>query len=322
MNNTLVVTGWRGFIGTNFMGVVRDTVTSYKSVFNEIILIDSNELCEWNLEESDALALEISSDIPTSVITKDINNLSTSLKSQPRNVTVLNFASESHVDTSITHPTEVFIANCSLVPNLINILGAENIDRFIQIRTDEEYGDLPSALSPAFNVDSPIQPRNPYSASKAAQTLFLQSMENTLDMKVVYVVLSNQYGKYQHPSKFIPNVISRSIHGEPAHIYGSGANLREWTFVEDTVGILSDIVLDAEFGDRVNHITNPDGLMNNIRVAELIMKEIDTPVSMDFVPDRNGHDFCYKLKPTIIRDMTPFYEGIKKTVDFYKTNFK
>jgi len=233
--------------------------------------------------------------------------------------TVLNFASASHVDDSINEPFRLYKDNANLVPNLIETLGVDNIEQFWHIRTDEEYGHLES-VKEVFNVGDPIRPRNPYSASKASQTLFLESLKKTFDFPVNFFVLANQYGKYQHPSKMIPATIKRIFNNEDVLIYGNGDNYREWTFVEDTVDVICQEMV-SDNPDSIIHISNEEGLLNNIELVDCIISTIKKyePINMNikFIEDRLGHDFCYRLHSEVDHKFKSLFDGIDETVRYY-----
>jgi len=326
----LVVTGCRGFIGSNFLEHFLDNFEANFDQFDGIILVDAGYLSglgdipEWNMRVN----LNIYNDLKSQCesmgksfeeFNTDINQLCDHpMRKAGVEYVVINFASESHVDNSINDPFGVFNENSTLVPNLITWLGINSIKKFVHIRTDEEYGHLVSKDDAPFKLGDPINPRNPYSASKAGQTLFLKSIKNTLGFNVKFITLANQYGKYQHHSKMIPTTVKRLVQGNPASIYGSGEQLREWTYIGDTCPQILNHLLNGE-GDI--HISDSSGLMTNLELVKSIMTIVDdyygTNSHYKFIDDRKGHDFCYKLQQTEDFKYTPFELGIKETVKHY-----
>ena len=324
----LIITGNRGFIGLNFISAINNRKSAFSQGYDHIICVDNNQLIgttgiDW-FTEAGACPIPLNNFLLEN--TYDINSgiLEAHLPKENATYTILNFASRSHVDDSIKTPRELYVSNTSIVPSLIDMVGVENIEKFWHIRTDEEYGQLLGQENRPFEVGDPIRPRNVYSASKASQTLYLEAMEQTFGLNVGYFVLANQFGKLQHQSKMIPATIHRIIQGEPALIYGSGDQLREWTFVNDTIDIICDTMMSKKETDRIIHIADSSSIMtNNTLVTKVLAKLQDHGYKQEVkhIDDRLGHDFCYKIKPSdesyeytkfddIIGDVVEYYVGI------------
>ena len=239
---------------------------------------------------------------------------------------ILNFASLSHVDESINNPCSIFESNTLLITGIVDLVGGvDNINIFHHIRTDEEYGHLED-VSQCFDDNSPINPRNPYSASKASQYLFLKSLETTFGMKLVCYVLANQFGPYQHKSKMIPATLKRILNDEPALVYGEGKEMREWTYVGDTVNEIYDYVYSIPiFSENVKFsnvnilISNPEGLMSNKELVELLILRTGKG-SIEYVENRKGHDFAYRIRPTSARidNLQRLERGFNETIKHYE----
>jgi dTDP-glucose 4,6-dehydratase len=328
----LVITGCRGFIGSNFLIQFLKDFEKHTKPFDGILLIDAGyleglgDMPEWNMDGNLKIYNELKNQCVRCVKTfdeysVDINHIGDHFVNLDDDVkyVVINFASESHVDNSISTPFAVYKDNSTLVPNLIEWLGLNNIEEFIHIRTDEEYGHLISKDNEPFKVGDPIKPRNPYSASKASQTLFLQSLETTFNLRVQYITLANQFGKHQHFSKMIPTTIKSIMDGKDALIFGKGTQLREWTYVEDTCTIILDHLINGN-GQHV-HISNIEGLVTNIDLVKLIIKILkeEHDISGEWIlgADRQGHDFCYKIQPTEFFKHTTLVDGLKETIKHY-----
>ena len=325
----LVITGNRGFIGMNFMEYAIKK-KRFLNKYDVVTLIDAGRLKDddgndWMMRDNFEFykklkkmkfklkTIDYISINKTEILKKRFTSLGTKYD-------VLNFASESHVDDSIDDPFYIYNENSSLVPSLVNVLGMDNINNFWHIRTDEEYGQLESKDDEAFEVDAITAPRNPYSASKASQTLFLHSLKETFGMSVSFFVLANQYGKYQHDSKMIPKTIKRLLSGESALIYGDGSQYREWTFVEDTIEHIYKSISKNKNNTLTTHISNPKGLTTNINLVKDINTILDVPENIEFIDDRLGHDFCYKLK-SCVKCKTSLTDGLTKTIEFYKEHY-
>ena len=292
-NKTLILTGCMGFIGVNFLKrMIRGGGLDDK--YDKIISYDTGDLGDYNEE--------LYSDLINKLDGIHYYRLK-HIPPQPNETkyTVINFASISHVDASISHPFWVFKTNACLIPDLIETIGMENIERFHHIRTDEEFGEL---LNEPFDVNSEIKPRNPYSASKASQTLFLRSLVNTFGFPVSEYILSNQYGLHQHDSKFIPTCIKSIMDGDKIPVYGDGSNMRDWCFVEDTVDSIYKLVnQDAIELHSVYAVSNNYPIISNMEVIKTILKLMNKTGSIDeyisYVDDRAGHDVAYDLTSNI-----------------------
>ena len=322
----LVITGNRGFIGMNFM----EHAIKKKRLLNKydtVTLIDAGRLKDsngndWMMKENyefykqlKKMKFELKTiDYISITETEKLKSYFTSSDTQ---YDVLNFASESHVDDSINNPFYTYNENSRLVPSLIESLGIDNINNFWHIGTDEEYGQLESHEDEPFKVGDKLSPRNPYSASKASQTLFLQSLKETFGTSVSCFVLANQYGKYQHDSKMIPKTIKSLWAGNTVSVYGEGLQCREWTFVEDTVDNIYRIISRNKKAPLTTHISNPKGFISNIDLVRNISDILDIPETIKFTDDRLGHDFCYKLESSA-KCKTSLKDGLTKTIEFYK----
>jgi len=209
------------------------------------------------------------------------------------------------------------------------------VERFIQISTDEVYGSL--GETGKFTEDSPLKPNSPYAASKAAADLLCRAYYKAYGIPVVITRSSNNYGPYQFPEKLIPLMIRNAIHGKPLPVYGKGENVRDWLYVEDNCRAI-DLVLQK---GRVGEIYNIGGgcEKKNIEVVELIcdlLREklrsfplIPNPESFNpniqFIEDPRGaaHDFRYALDCTKIKEelgwepQVNFEEGLRRTVEWY-----
>ena len=163
---------------------------------------------------------------------------------------VVNFAAESHVDRSILNP-EVFIeTNIKGTLNLLNCAKKFNIEKFVQVSTDEVYGSLgPEGY---FTEETPLAPNSPYSASKTSADLLVRSYHETYGMNVNITRCSNNYGPYHFPEKLIPVMITNAMDGKELPIYGDGKNIRDWLHVKDHCQAIYLVMKKAESGEVYN----------------------------------------------------------------------
>ena len=236
---------------------------------------------------------------------------------------IIHFAAESHVDHSIIDPSVCIRTNVVGTDILLRLARDHEISRFHYISTDEVYGHLEAKDSP-FTEDSPLSPRNPYSASKAAAELLLKSYMHTYKLPCVITRSSNNYGPRQDGTKLIPKFISNILRGVKVPLYSSGENIRTWLFVDDCVRAI-DLVFRKGKNGEVYNIGGSDEF-TNLEVTKKLLRLLNkTEREIEFVADRPGHDFRYALRSEKIRrdfgwkPKVSFAEGLKKTVDFYRS---
>jgi dTDP-glucose 4,6-dehydratase len=241
---------------------------------------------------------------------------------------VIHFAAESHVDRSI-HSGEIFLetnvmGTYKLLQNSLETFKRKDHFRFLQVSTDEVYGDLRIHDEP-FHEDSPLKPRSPYSASKAAADCFVQAFHQTFHLPILISRCSNNYGPYQHPEKFIPHMITAALKGQNLPVYGTGENLRDWIHVYDHVDGLWQIYEKGTVGS-VYHLGG-HWEEKNIDVARNILRILNMPDHLiTFVKDRLGHDFRYAMSTKKAEQewnwmpSISFSDGLEQTIQWYKEN--
>jgi len=257
---------------------------------------------------------------------------------------IMHLAAESHVDRSIDGPREFLDTNITGTFNLLQAARehysrleaeARKQFRFHHISTDEVYGDL-APEDPPFNEASPYAPSSPYSASKAASDHLVRAWCRTYGLPVVVSNCSNNYGPYQFPEKLIPHMILNALAGKPLPVYGDGAQVRDWLYVEDHARALVLVATQARAGETYNI----GGLneVKNLKVVQAIcalLEELapDKPEGVkryqdliEFVDDRPGHDRRYAIDATKIREhlgwqpKESFETGLRKTLQWYLNN--
>jgi dTDP-glucose 4,6-dehydratase len=236
---------------------------------------------------------------------------------------VVNFAAESHVDRSILSPEPVFETNLRGTFTLLEAARLHKTPRYIQISTDEVYG----SIDPPHDADEhyPLRASSPYSASKAGADLLALSYFITYKMAVTVTRASNNYGPCQFPEKLIPLMISNAIEDKPLPIYGDGMQIRDWLYVDDHARAIWTIVEKGRAGEVYN--IGGSRSLPNIEVVQQILATLGKPTSlMQSVKDRPGHDRRYALsseklmRETGWQAQTPFEEGLRATIDWYRAN--
>lgn len=249
---------------------------------------------------------------------------------------VIHLAAESHVDRSITDPLSFVNSNVIGTGRLLECIRTEVPDaRVIHVSTDEVYGHLHEDDDP-FLEDTLLDPRSPYSASKAGSDLLALSYRNTYNMNVTVTRCCNNYGPRQHIEKLIPTVLSKLCSGKKIPVYGNGLNVREWIYVTDHAKAL----IEALFIRDPKPVYNIHGTVRyyNTELIKLIidkLEEIDKRYYrsnniedyIEFVADRPGHDLCYKIatKFNDIESLTSqqsFSSGIAETIHYYKLKYE
>jgi dTDP-glucose 4,6-dehydratase len=231
---------------------------------------------------------------------------------------VVNFAAETHVDRSILDAAS-FIHTDVLGTHVLLESARATGSRFIQVSTDEVYGDVPPAAS-AHENDA-LRPSNPYYASKAAADLQVLAHVRTYGVDASITRVGNTYGPYQHPEKLIPLFITNALTGMPLPLYGDGRQRRQWLHVEDHCAAIELVLRRGERG-AVYNIGGEE--RDNASVTELILSLTDADASLvRHVVDRPGHDRRYSVDSTRVRALgwaphARFEDGIAATVAWYR----
>jgi dTDP-glucose 4,6-dehydratase len=253
---------------------------------------------------------------------------------------VMHLAAESHVDRSIDGPGDFIETNITGTFNMLEAArkywvaqGRPAGFRFHHISTDEVFGSLPADPSVKFTETTPYDPRSPYSASKAASDHLVRAWHETYGLPVVLTNCSNNYGPYHFPEKLIPVVILNALAGKPLPIYGTGANIRDWLYVEDHADALLLVVEKGAVGRSYNiGGENERTNLDLVRTLCAILDERRPKASgsyadqITFVADRPGHDARYAIDPGRIRaelgwcPSVTVEEGLERTVQWYLDN--
>lgn len=231
---------------------------------------------------------------------------------------MVNFAVESHVDRSIKEASDFVATNVGGVQTLLEAAREHGVKRFVQVSTDEVYGQIEQGK---FSETDCLEPRNPYAATKAAADLLAHSYHVTHGVPVVITRSSNNFGPRQHPEKLIPKFILRAEAGESLPLYGDGSNVREWTYVEDNCRGIRLLLEKGQSGEIYNIGSGNE--CTNLKVAEAILSAVGAPSSViEYVEDRPGHDQRYALNISKITALGwepkwTFEEGLRATIEYY-----
>lgn len=304
----ILITGGAGFIGSNF---VHYLLNEYED--NEVITLDAltyagskdnldgvlddprHEFVEGNIRDR-----ELVSDLVADI---DV---------------IVNFAAESHVDRSIDGAKPFVSTNIQGTQTLLDAATEADIDRFLQISTDEVYGQI---LDGKFAEDDQLNPRNPYAATKASADLLAQSFQTTHDLPVVITRTCNNFGPRQHPEKLTPKFIQNAADGKSLPVYGDGSNVREWIYIEDNCRALDVVLREGTVGEVYNIGSHTE--KTNLEVTEEILNAVGASEDLiKFVEDRAGHDQRYALETEKINALGwepeyTFEQGLNRTVDYY-----
>ncbi|MCQ4313846.1 dTDP-glucose 4,6-dehydratase [Pseudomonas stutzeri] len=259
---------------------------------------------------------------------------------------IMHLAAESHVDRSIDGPAEFIQTNIVGTYQLLEATraywqtlpeGRRQAFRFHHISTDEVYGDL-HGVDDLFTETTPYAPSSPYSASKASSDHLVRAWQRTYGLPVLITNCSNNYGPYHFPEKLIPLVILNALDGKPLPVYGDGAQVRDWLFVEDHARALFKVVSEGEVGETYNiggH--NEQKNIDVVRGICALLEELapQKPEGMaryedliTFVKDRPGHDLRYAIDASKIErelgwvPQETFETGLRKTVQWYLNNLE
>jgi len=234
---------------------------------------------------------------------------------------VINFAAETHVDRSIKDAAHFIETNIKGVRILMEASRKVNIERFIQISTDEVFGEIEKG---SFSEDAPLRPNSPYAASKAAADLLIKSYVRTYNFPAIIIRPCNNYGSWQYPEKLIPVIINRALQNKKIPVYAKGLNVREWLYVSDCTEAILLLLKKAKIGEVYN--LGSGYRQKNIDVVKQILKILGKPLTLiEFVKDRLGHDWRYALDSSKIKKLgwrpkVSFALGIKQTVAWNMKN--
>jgi dTDP-glucose 4,6-dehydratase len=306
----LLVTGGAGFIGSNYvrwvLGHTDDAVTVYDA------LTYAGNLANLRDVEDDPRFRFVRGDVC------DRPALEEALAGHDA---VVHFAAESHVDRSIVSPDDFMRTNCGGTNVVMAAARRADVARVVHISTDEVYGSVSEGHS---TEDDRLDPRSPYSASKAASDLIALSHHATHGLPVVVTRSSNNFGPYQYPEKAIPLFVTNLLDGHKVPLYGDGLNVRDWCHVDDNCAAI-DLVLRAGDDGEIYNIGAGNELTNR-ELTDRLLDLVGADSSMvEQVDDRPGHDRRYSVDTTKVRALgwkaeRELDEALAATVAWYRSS--
>jgi dTDP-glucose 4,6-dehydratase len=311
----ILVTGGAGFVGSHYVRTLLDG--GYPSFGHAQVTVLDKMTYAGNLANLEPVAVS-----PRfSFVRGDICDAALLASLVPGHDVVINFATESNVDRSITAPSALVAANVTGVQVLLQACLDAGVSRVVQVSTDEVYG---SVTSGSWTEEVPLEPTSPYSAAKADGDLITLIYARTHGLNVSITRCCNNYGPYQHPEKVIPQFVTNLMDGLKVPLYGDGLAVRGWVHVDDHCrGI--QLVLEKGQPGCVYHIGG-DAEVSDAALTRTLLGHCGADWSMVApVADRRGHDRRYSLDDSLLRGMgyspqIPFSEGLKATVRWYQHN--
>ncbi|KKQ27291.1 MAG: dTDP-glucose 4,6-dehydratase [Candidatus Magasanikbacteria bacterium GW2011_GWC2_37_14] len=316
----LLVCGGAGFIGSNFIRYMLKKYSDYKIVnFDKLTYAGNLD----NLKE-------VENNPNYKFVQGDITDLDKLNEVIQENKTdhVINFAAETHVDRSIHGGCKDFVLTNTLgVQMILDAVKFNNVQKFVNVSTDEVYGALELDEDREFTESTPIWPNMPYAAAKAGGDLMCNAYFVTHKVPVVVTHCSNNYGSFQFPEKVIPFFIFKLLKGEKVPVYGDGLNVRDWIHVMDHAKAL-DLMLHVGVPGEVYNV-GADNERSNLELTKMILNILGLGEDrIEYVTDRPGHDRRYAIDAAKIKSLgwTPDYtqekfeQGLRETVEWYQNN--
>ena len=304
----MLITGGAGFIGCNF---VHEMIGKYEHdlvIFDKLTYAANPEYLDDVKDKIEFVKGDIGDSEAVNKVMKDCDM-------------VVNFAAETHVDRSIEDPGVFVKTDVIGTYNLLECVRKYDIERYLQISTDEVYGSIDNG---SFSEESNIDPSSPYSASKAGADVIVSAYYKTYGAPVLITRSSNNFGPYQFPEKLIPLFILNAMQDKQLPVYGDGKNVRDWIFAPDNCAGVYTALTKGKLGEVYN--IGGGNERNNLEITNLILEILEKPESLiTFVEDRLGHDKRYSLDSSKIMKLGwkpewKFEDALTLTINWYKDN--
>jgi dTDP-glucose 4,6-dehydratase len=309
--NAILITGGAGFIGSNFTRYFLEHYPACRVVVLDALTYAGSLANLEGLEHTGRFEFIHGNICDRGLVDGVISRVDA----------VINFAAETHVDRSILNADAFIETNFKGTYTLLEAARQYKVQRFLQVSTDEVYGDVPHGAS--VETD-PFRPRSPYAASKASAELLTQSYYTTYGVPVLITRGGNTIGPYQYPEKVVPVFITNALEDKPLPVYGRGAAVRAYMYVEDHCAGIDLVLHDGQPGEAYNIGTRIE--INGLTLVDRILDLVNKPKSLrQFVTDRPGHDLRYCLDCTKIhrlgwKPVYSFEDMLEQTVRWYQTH--
>jgi dTDP-glucose 4,6-dehydratase len=307
----LLVTGGAGFIGSNFVRRVLDRHRDTRVTVLDKLTYAGNRANLADVDGDSRFAF-VEGDIADADL---VDRLAADVDA------IVNFAAESHVDRSITEPDAFIRTDVYGTFVLLEAARRHRHNRYLQISTDEVYGNVPTGSS---TEADPLKPRSPYSASKSGGDLLVGAYFTTYGVPTLLTRASNNFGAYQYPEKVIPLFITNAIDDEPLPLYGDGQQIRDWLYVDDHCDALETVLARGEPGETYN--VGGGNELANLDLTRMILELLEKPMTLvRRVEDRPGHDRRYSVDCSKLRSLGwvpshSFDAALRETVEWYRAN--
>ncbi len=309
MTSRYLITGGAGFIGSNFARMILETEPD--------ALVTNLDLLTYAGVK--ATVDELDTFENHTFVQGDIRDAELIEELVPGHDVVVNFAAESHVDRSIDGPSVFLETNVLGTGVLVDAARRHEVASFVQVSTDEVYGSIPEGFP---DESAPLRPSSPYSASKAAADLLVQSYRVTYDYPVIVTRCTNNYGPYQFPEKLIPLFVTNLLDRHRVPLYGDGLNERDWLHVQDHCTAVRLLIAEGVPGETYN--ISADAQLTNLDLTHRILSLMGKDESqIEPVADRPGHDRRYALDSSKLRALgwkprSNIEERLEETIDWYR----
>jgi dTDP-glucose 4,6-dehydratase len=311
----LLITGGAGFIGSNYVRYVLENHPDlHVTVFDKLTYAGNlDNLRDVGEKFQSRYDFERGDICDAAAVTKVLRD--------HRIDTLVNFAAESHVDRSLLTPGAFIQTDVYGTYVLLEAAKNLQIERYHQVSTDEVYGDIPTGSSTELD---PLQPRSPYSASKASGDLMVNAYHVSFGLPTTITRGSNTYGPYQYPEKLLPLFITNAIDDQWLPVYGDGLQVRDWLYVLDHCAGIDLVLHRGRIGETYN--VGGENEQHNIDVIRMMLKLLHKPEALlRRVEDRPGHDRRYSLDVSKLHGLgfeqsATFEQELVATVEWYQKN--
>ncbi|TMD36867.1 MAG: dTDP-glucose 4,6-dehydratase [Chloroflexi bacterium] len=305
----LLVAGGAGFIGSNFVRLLRTTRPQIEITVLDMLTYAGNRANLAEFEGRQGYRF-VHGDICDPQL---VDGLAADVDA------IVNFAAETHVDRSLLEPLAFIDTDVRGTAVLCDAARKHSHRAFLLVSTDEVYGEVREGRS---REEDPLKPRSPYSASKAGAEHIAHAYAESFGLPVLITRGSNTFGPYQYPEKLVPVLVTNAIDGLPLPLYNDGSAVRDFIHVEDHCRAIDMVLHDAPISDPIYNIGSGIETSGN-QVAEAVLEILNKPKSLiQYVADRPGHDYRYALDVRRITDLgwearINFAEGLERTVRWY-----